>query len=156
MDNSMKKGLTKGKIYKLKDIPQDSYFGKFLSHFQDLEQFSYVLAIQSLSSKCMKLSLYPLKDKKVSKLILYGKNTSYSDEDISEADISHLIKLLNEFKIIHTSGLLMKKGRPLFECYLNINLSDTDNSIIQNITQFVNTLNLKLNIEKIKLNQGGN
>lgn len=147
----MREALTEGTIYKLKDIPKDSYFGEYLSRYRDLEQFKYILVIQSTSSKCMKLSIYPLKNKRITKLILCGENISPSKKDISEADVSRIIKLLNEFNIIHTSGLLMKKGRPLFECYLNKNLSKTNNSIIQNITRFVKPLNLKLKIEKIKL-----
>jgi hypothetical protein len=146
----MREELTEGRIYNLNEISRNSYFGKYISRYKDLKQFKYILVIQSTSSKCMKLSIYPLKIKDVTKLILYGEKGATSKKHISEMEVSHIIKLLNKFKIIHTSGLLMNKGRPLFECYLNKDLSKTNNSIIQNITRFVKTLNLNLKIEKIK------
>jgi hypothetical protein len=143
--------LTRANLYKIIDIPEESYFGDFLSHFKDLSQFKYILVIQSLSLKCMKLSIYPLQDKNVIKVILYQKESLRDDKSISEAEIARIINELNKVKIIHTSGLLMKKGKPIFEAYLNINLSKIHNSIIQNVDQFINSLNLKISFEKIKL-----
>ncbi|TFF98872.1 MAG: hypothetical protein EU547_00235 [Promethearchaeota archaeon] len=144
----MEKKITDGKVINLKDVPKKSYLGNFLFHYRDLDLFKYILIIESLSPRCLKLSIYPINEENVAKFTFYGRNIPH-EEKSSEEKISQIIKLLSQFKVIHTSGLIIKKEKTFFECYLNINLSNIKNSIIHRIKRFANSLNLEVNIEKI-------
>jgi hypothetical protein len=68
----------------------------------------------------------------VSQVSLFGQNVI---DDI----ISILSRILKNYEIIHTSGLLIKKKKLFYECYLNLNLSD------------IKSKELKASLDKIKI-----
>ena len=41
----MKGKLTDATLYKLKNIPKESYLGNLLSNYQDLKQFKYIMLV---------------------------------------------------------------------------------------------------------------
>ena len=61
--------------------------------------------------------IYPIKKEKVLKVTLTGLKPI--DEHIENFSMK-----LHEYEIIHSSGLVLVKGKIFFECYLNLSLGD--------------------------------
>ncbi len=97
-----------------------------------VRDYPYVLIIQSITKKRTRLTIYPTKKDRLLKISLFGQN-------ISNDVISILSKILKNYKIIHTSGLLVKQKQLFYECYLNLNLSDD-----------VKSKDLKTSLDKIR------
>jgi len=77
----------------------------------------YLLVVKSASSECIRLTIYPIKKKRIIKIKLSGAETI-------ENFLEHFSKIIKDFEVLHTSGL-MKKGEHLYyEFYLNVNKSD--------------------------------
>jgi len=77
----------------------------------------YLLVVKSASSECIRLTIYPIKKKRIIKIII-------SEVDIIENFLEHFSKIIQDSQVLHTSGLV-KKGKQLYyEFYLNINKSD--------------------------------
>ena len=77
----------------------------------------YLLIVKSANIECIRLTIYPIKKEKIIKIILSGTDTTDNFLEI-------LSKFLQEFKVLHTSGLLKKREHLYYECYLNLNKSD--------------------------------
>ena len=77
----------------------------------------YLLIVKSATIECIRLTIYPIDREKIIKIILSGTDTTDNFPEI-------LSKILQEFKVLHTSGLLKKGEHLYYECYLNLNKSD--------------------------------
>lgn len=77
----------------------------------------YLLIVKSATIECIRLTIYPIDREKIIKIILSGTDTTDKFLEI-------LSKILQEFKVLHTSGLLKKGEHLYYECYLNLNKSD--------------------------------
>ena len=77
-----------------------------LSDFENLEDSQYLLVIQSNTKEFSKITIYPLKREKIIKVVLKGIN-------IIEENIDIMINELQNFELIHTSGLIQKDKEKL-------------------------------------------
>jgi len=77
----------------------------------------YLLVVKSASIECIRLTIYPIEKEKIIKI-------SFSGTDTTENFLDRLSKILQSFKLLHTSGLLKKGDHFYYECYLNLNKSD--------------------------------
>ncbi len=102
-----------------------------LSEVKELKNSQYLLIIQSSTQKCVKTIIYPLNKEKIIKISLSGKN-------VSDEVLEDLSKLLQNYEIIHTSGLLVKRKHIFYECYLNLRLTDSKSK------------DLKVSLDKIR------
>ena len=109
--------LTEAIIQSNRD-PSQVYLNVSLSKLKRSKGYPYLLIIQSTTELFTKLMLYPINKDKILKVSLWGIN-------VPDEIFNHLSKMLQDYDVIHTSGLCMdKNNRLLFECYLNLNLSD--------------------------------
>ena len=122
--------LTKAHIQQI-DTISNAVLKISLLDIKDIESYPYLLIIQSIIEDSIKLSIYPLKNKKITKITFSGFN--FSNEIID--DIS---SILQNFQVIHTSGVLIIKKQLFYECYLNLSISD------------VKIIDLKASLDKIK------
>ena len=83
----------------------------------DLRKSQYLLVIQLNTRDFSKIVIYPIKKKSIIKIVLIGV-------DIKEEHIEILSEELQNFEIIHTSGLIQKGNETFYECYLNLNIND--------------------------------
>jgi len=83
----------------------------------DLRKSQYLLVIQLNTRDFSKIVIYPIKKKSIIKIVLIGV-------DIKEEHIEILSEELQNFEIIHTSGLIQKGNEIFYECYLNLNIND--------------------------------
>lgn len=88
-----------------------------LTHIDNIENYEYILIIRSETSRYSKITIYPIKKQKIIKLTLRGL------KKIGEYTEVFLIKL-QEYGIIHSTGLVMIEGLLFFECYLNLSLNE--------------------------------
>ena len=122
--------LTKAYIQRINDVSKTTFKISLLD-IKDLENYPFLLIIQSTIENSIKLSIYPLKKEKILKVTFSGFN--FSNEIFDE-----ISKILQDFQVIHTSGVLLISKQLFYECYLNLSLSETK------------ALNLKTSLEKIK------
>jgi hypothetical protein len=88
-----------------------------LTHIDNLENYDYLLIIRSKTNKYTRITIYPIKKQKIIKLALRGIKKI---DDYTET----LLKKLQEYSIIHSTGLVLIDGLLFFECYLNISLNE--------------------------------
>ena len=88
-----------------------------LLHIKDRHKYGYLLIVKSETTRFAKLTIYPIKKEKVLKVTLTGLKPI--DEHIENFSMK-----LHEYEIIHSSGLVLVKGKIFFECYLNLSLGD--------------------------------
>lgn len=81
------------------------------------KEVPYLLVVKSATIECIRLTIYPIENEKIIKISLSGTDTI-------ENFIEIVSKILQEFKVLHTSGLLKKGDHFYYECYLNLNKSD--------------------------------
>ncbi len=88
-----------------------------LTHIDNIENYDYILIIRSETSRYSKIIIYPVKKQKIIKLTLRGLKKI---DEYSEA----FSKRLQEYGIIHSTGLIMIEGLLFFECYLNLSINE--------------------------------
>ncbi len=88
-----------------------------LSDVKIFQNYPYILIIQLFTKNFAKLTIYPLSRETVLKVIFTGFN-------IQNKEIEEIIKKLQNFKIIHTSGLTSIDHKRYYECYLDLSLDD--------------------------------
>lgn len=102
------------------------------------------LIIQSDSNDCTRLTIYPIKDKPLIKITLSGPK-------VSDRIIQDLSKILQQFNVIHTSGLLIKGEQLHYEVYINISFDDREyKELINNLDKIHNIFKL-ITIEEIQV-----
>ncbi|MHA1291152.1 MAG: hypothetical protein ACTSQJ_00620 [Promethearchaeota archaeon] len=115
-----------------------------LSDVKDIRETQYLLIIQSIIEGCKRINIYPINCKKILKIIIHGEN-------ISDNYITELSRIIKQFDIIHTSGLILKGKDLYYECYLNLNLSDYKTKDLKiSLDKFRNIFKL-IKIEEIGL-----
>ncbi|MBD3342753.1 MAG: hypothetical protein GF353_26890 [Candidatus Lokiarchaeota archaeon] len=102
----------------------------------------YWLIIQSNMEKCIRLTIYPLNKKKITKLILTGKN-------IDGRKLDDLSEILKSLEIIHTSGILRMGENILYELYLNLSLSEFKEKTKNNTLQRIKKIFYDVGVEEI-------
>jgi hypothetical protein len=122
--------LTKAYIQRISDFKESKFRIPILDK-KELENYPFLLIIQSVIENNIKLTIYPLKVGRITKVRLTGLNPS------SEI-FGDLSKFLREFQIIHSSGVIMIGKRFYYECYLNLSKIEEKSK------------NLKASLNKIK------
>ena len=88
-----------------------------LTHIDNIENYNYLLIIRSETNRYTKITIYPIKKQKIIKLTLRGLKKK-------EEYIEIFSKRLQEYDIIHSTGLVMIERLLFFECYLNLSLNE--------------------------------
>ncbi|MFO8019299.1 MAG: hypothetical protein R6U96_11730 [Promethearchaeia archaeon] len=103
----------------------------------------YILIIKSYTKSYLKITIYPLGEKKVVKILMISEE---KDEEI----LCNAIDILKKYEIIHTSGLMMIKNQIYHECYINMNRETKKyKELITSLKQMEKYLELR--IEEIEL-----
>ncbi len=136
---------TKAQIQKKAEI-DDSTVSLDISIPQtiELKNYPFLLIIQSTSENHIRLTIYPITTEKIIKIILVG-------QDISDEVIEILSKILKKYEIIHSSGLLKKEKDFLYECYLNLSLSDAKSKDLKTSLDKIKNIFKEIKIEEIGL-----
>ncbi len=108
--------LTKAHIQQIDNISKNVLRISLLE-IKNIETYPYILIVQSTIENSIKLSIYPLKNKKITKV-------TFSGFDFSNEIVDDISKILQNFQVIHTSGALIIKKQLFYECYLNLSLDD--------------------------------
>ncbi|MCK4370577.1 MAG: hypothetical protein KAW03_05880, partial [Candidatus Lokiarchaeota archaeon] len=108
--------LTEAYVQRTNDLPKTT-LKISLINIKDPEEYPFLLIVQSTIENSIKLSIYPLKNEKIIKLTFSGFN--FSNEIIDE-----ISKILQNYQIVHTSGVLLIEKQLFYECYLNLSLSE--------------------------------
>ena len=113
---------------------------------KNLKKYPYLLVVQSIQENFVRLTIYPVKIKNFIKVSLCGLKIS------DEANIYlSLAKTLQDFEMIHTSGLLIKGNKLYYECYLNLSLSDVKTRVLKAALNKIKNIFKDIRIEKIGL-----
>ena len=136
---------TKAQIQKKAEI-DDSTVSLDISIPQtiELKNYPFLLIIQSTTENQIRLTIYPIATEKIIKIILVG-------QDISDEVIEMLSKILKKYEIIHSSGLLKKEQDFLYECYLNLSLSDAKSKDLKTSLDKIKNIFKEIKIEEIGL-----
>ena len=108
--------LTKAHIQRINFISQAT-IKISLSNIKDIENYPFLLIVESTIENAIKVSIYPLKREKIIKI-------TFSGFSFSKDLIDQISKILQDFQVIHTSGVLLIKERLFYECYLNLSLKE--------------------------------
>ncbi len=131
--------LTNAYVQRVKDFKKSKFKVPILDT-KDLDQFPFILIIQSVIENNIKLSIYPLKEGKITKVSLSGFN-------LSDENFQDLSSILRECKVIHTSGVILIHQRLFYECYLIVSENEEKSKDLK--TSF----NKIKNIEEIKIEE---
>jgi hypothetical protein len=126
--------------------PSDIKLSLSLSHLEKFKKKLNLLVIQSTTESCSRITIYPLDKKSIIKISLSGSN-------ISDENIGDLSKLIKKYKIIHTSGLLIKGEDLFYECYLKLDLSDDQTKDLKASLDNFRNIFKEIRIEEIGLKE---
>jgi len=122
--------LTKAQIQRINNVSKATLKISLLN-IKDIENYPFLLIVESTIENSIKVSIYPLKKEKIIKITFSG--FSFSKDLIDE-----ISGILQDFQVIHTSGVLLIKKRLFYECYLNLSLAEPK------------VMDLKASLDKIK------
>ena len=91
--------------------------GLSLTHIDNIENYNYLLIIRSKTNRYTKITIYPIEKQKIIKLTIRGLKKI---DEYTEA----FSKKLQEYGIIHSTGLVSIEGLLFLECYLNLSLNE--------------------------------
>jgi hypothetical protein len=135
--------LTKAHIHRKDEISKTIL--KFsLMDIKNLENYPFLLIIQSTIENSIKISVYPLKKDKIIKITFSSLNFSIEMYELIK-------KILQKFQVIHTSGVLIIGKQLYYECYLNLNLAEIKNVNLKNSLDNLKNIFKKIKIEEIGL-----
>ncbi|TFF99140.1 MAG: hypothetical protein EU540_07160 [Promethearchaeota archaeon] len=138
--------LTNAYIQK-KEVSNNINLNFSSSSKKNLKKYPYLLVIQSIQEDNIRLTIYPVKIKNLIKVSLCGLKIS---DEVNMIYLS-LVKTLQNFEIIHTSGLLIKENKLYFECYLNLSLSDVKTRVLKAALNKIKNIFKDIRIEEIGL-----
>lgn len=121
----------------------------FLSEVGNFQNNPYLLIIQAKKENFIKLSIYPINTEKIIKVILKGIN-------VLDSDLEEMPKKLQEFNIVHTSGLVKKETQVIYECYLNLGIEDPKYKDLINSLENIKNIFKDITIVEISLNKSKN
>ncbi len=140
-----KRGLTKAYIQRVSNIKQSNFEIQIID-IKDLNKFPFFLVIQAVVEHNIKLSIYPLKEEKITKVSLSSFN--FSSENFDE-----LSRILREYRVIHTTGVILIENRFFYECYLNISKDEEKSKNLKASFNKIKSKFVKIKIEEIILSQ---
>lgn len=114
---------------------------------KNLKKYPYLLVIQSIQEDFIRFTIYPVKINNLIKVSLSGLKIS---DETNKIYLS-LAKTLQNFEIIHTSGLLIQGNKLYFECYLNLSLSDVKTIVLKAALNKIKNIFKDIRIEEIGL-----
>lgn len=109
---------------------------------EDFEKFPFLLIIQSNIRNFTRLTIYPVKKEKIIKIFSKGVN-------IKSDELEKIIEKLQKFEIIHTSGLILKGNEIIYECYLNLSLTDDRYKDLKTVLDKFKNISKVIDIEEI-------
>ncbi len=108
--------LTKAHIQNLNDITKTT-LSLSLLNIKSIEDNPFLLIIESVIENSIKISIYPLKKEKIIKV-------TFSTLHFSNEIFDSISRILQDYRVIHTSGILLIGTQLYYECYLNLNLDE--------------------------------
>ena len=135
--------LTKAKIQRIKDI-SSTKFKLSLVDLKDLEHNPFLLIIQSIIENSIKLSVYPLNKEKIIKV-------TFSTNNFSKEMFDKISEILQNYQIIHTSGVLIIENQFYYESYLNLNLNEVEAMGLNDSLNKIKNIFKQIKIEEIGL-----
>ena len=115
-----------------------------IASFKSLYDCGYLLIVQSSIENSIKLAIYPIDKEKIIKVSLCSLK-------LSKKIIKEISKILQKFKVIHTSGFLKIEKQLLYECYLNLSLSEKKSKDLKTSLEKIKNIFEKVKIEEIGL-----
>ena len=137
------KNLTTAYIKQIKERPEVSIKIP-LGDIKNSDNCPFLLVIQSKFKNSIKLTIYPINKEKIIKLNLSGLN-------IPNEIFEELTKILQNFQIIHTSGFLLKEGKLLYECYLNLNFPENKSEDLKTALEKIKNIFKEIKLQEISL-----
>jgi hypothetical protein len=135
--------LTKAHIQRINDS-STTILKLSLLDVKNLDDNPFLLIIQSIIENSLKISIYPLKKKKIIKL-------TFSTIDFSDEIFERISNILQNYQIIHTSGVLIIENQFYYECYLNINLDEARAMGLNDSLNKIKNIFKQIKIEEIGL-----
>lgn len=135
--------LTKAKIQRIKDI-SGIKFKLSLLDIKDLKHNPFLLIIQSIIENSIKLTIYPLNKEKIIKV-------TFSTNDFSKEMFDKISDILQNYQIIHTSGVLIIENQFYYESYLNLNLNEAKETGLNDSLNKIKNIFKQIIIEEIGL-----
>ena len=135
--------LTEAYVQRNFDLPETTLKISLLD-IKDPEKYPFLLIVQSTIEKSIKLSIYPLKNEKIIKVTFSGFN--FSNEIFDE-----ISKILQNYQVIHTSGVLLIEKQLFYECYLNLSLGETKTNELNVSLNKIKNIFKEIKIEEIGL-----
>lgn len=116
-----------------------------MDQIKNLNDCKYLLVIQSIIENSIKLVVYPVNRNKIIKVSLFGLN-------LSKKTLKEISKILQKYEVIHSSGILKIKKHLLYECYLNLDLSEKKSKDLNLLLGKIKNIFKQVKIEEIGLN----
>jgi hypothetical protein len=135
--------LTKAKIQRIKDISR-AKFKLSLTDIKDLKQNPFLLIIQSIIENSIRLSIYPLNKEKIIKI-------TFSTSNFTKEMFDNISDILQNYQIIHTSGVLIIENQFYYESYLNLNLNEAKAMGLNDSLNKIKNIFKQIKIEEIGL-----
>ncbi len=135
--------LTKAYIQRINDVSK-TILKISLLDIKNIENYPFLLIIQSTIENSIKLSVYPLKNDKIVKITFTGFN--FSNDIFDE-----ISKVLQNFQVIHTSGVLLIAKQLFYECYLNLSLAEIKGKDLKVSLEKIKNIFKEIKIEEIQL-----
>ncbi len=135
--------LTKAHIQRIKDITRTNLILSLLD-IKNLEKSPYLLIVKSIIENSIKISIYPLKKKEIIKI-------TFSSITFTDEILYSISKILQQYQIIHTSGVLVINKQLYYECYLNLCLKDAKIRGLEGSLKKVKNMFKQIKIEEIGL-----
>jgi hypothetical protein len=115
-----------------------------IAAFKSLNNYDYLLIIQSFIENSIKLAIYPINKDKIIKVSLCSLK-------LSKKSLKEISKILQKFQVIHTSGFLKIENQLLYECYLNLRFSEKKSENLKTSLEKIKNIFKKVKIEEIGL-----
>jgi len=135
--------LTEAYVQRINDFPTTEFQISLLD-IKDPEKCPFILIVQSTIENSIKLSIYPLKKEKIIKVTFSGFN--FSNNNFNE-----ISKVLQNYQVIHTTGVLLIEKKLFYECYLNLSLNDTKTKELNVSLNKIKNIFKEIKIEEIGL-----
>lgn len=135
--------LTKAHIQRINDISRTTLKLSLLN-IKNLDNNPYLLIVQSIIENSIKVSIYPLKKEKIIKV-------TFSTLNFSNEIFDRISNILQNYQVIHTSGVLLIEKQLYYECYLNLNLVEAKAMGLDAFLNKIKNIFKQIKIEEIGL-----
>ena len=135
--------LTEAYVQRNKGLPKTTLKISLLD-IKDPTKYPFLLIVQSTIEKSIKLSIYPLKNEDIVKVTFSGFN--FSNDIFDE-----ISKILQNYQVIHTSGVILIEKQLFYECYLNLSLGETKTNELNVSLNKIKNIFKEIKIEEIGL-----